>query len=305
MIGIASPRRAFYYMLALPALASAAPDRPSLADEAMAGVVTDYRPAGKPFQVRRPGGSSPFPAVIGAMVQAGDLISVPPGGVIELLLSDDASHPLSGPGEFVVPITHPLGPVGKFFRGLAAAFHETDSSTSVDAVTRGGDCGATDAPAPLQVPILRRGARMKAGTRDLPLAWTGGCAPFSLTLVRGGAQLPLGYKAGIEARHARFDGLDLRPGQYKLILADGRNQRLSVTIIAAEEGPAMPGELRADETRLGIIARALWLSDVSGGVWRIDSFELLRPLIREHNRLAGMLGDILLYEGPDHVLAAP
>src|SRR5207237_7937104 len=108
-------------------------------------------------------------------------------------------------------------------------------------------------------PILRAGARIKAGTRDLPLAWAGGCPPFTLAVRRG--KIELASRTGLQSRQIRLDGLKLTPGHYTVAIADGLDQKFAFPVAVVEKGPQWPEDLRADETRLGVIARALWLAD--------------------------------------------
>ena len=64
---------------------------------------------------------------------------------------------------------------------------------------------------------------------------------------------------------------------------------------ATAAGPALPPELAADASSLGVVAQALWLAEHDGGRWRLESFELLRPLIRAGDPLAGTIGDGVLW----------
>jgi hypothetical protein len=268
-------------------------------EEPGVGVVLDYKPASARISIRRKGQQTPIAAKVGAVVQGGDRIDVPAAGSIELLLSDDAVHPFAGPGIFVVPATRPIGLVGRLFRGFEASFHGPNFSASADAVTRGADCGQYDRPEPIRVPILRAGAKIKAGARDLPLAWAGGCPPFEVTVRRG--EKELGSRTGLPSRQARLEGLELTPGEHTVAIADGRSHRFVFSLTVVERGPEVPEDLRGDDTRLGVIARALWLADQEDGAWRVDSVEMLGPLIRDRNPLAGTLADVLLWKGPDRI----
>src|SRR4051794_11891821 len=107
-------------------VATSSPRSAWSAEEAGVGVVVDYKPAARPFSIRRQGGSNGI-ANIGAVVQAGDQIEVPASGSIDLLLSDDAIHPFSGPGTFVVPATRPIALIGRILRGLGIASHGPDA----------------------------------------------------------------------------------------------------------------------------------------------------------------------------------
>jgi len=279
-------------------LISATSEAVSGAEEPSVGVVLDYKPTTARISISRNGQKNPIAARVGAVVQAGDRIDVPAAGSIELLLSDDAVHPYAGPGTFVVPATRPINFVGRLLRGFEAAFHGPNFSASADAVTRGGDCGPYDRPEPIRVPILRTGAKVTAGARDLRLAWAGGCPPFEVSVHRGEEEL--GSRTGLASRQARLGGLKLIAGEHTVRIADGRHHTFGFPLLVVERGPAVPAELRGD-TRLGVMARALWLADQENGAWRVDSLETLRPLIRDHNPLAGNLEKVLLWKGPDRI----
>ena len=56
--------------------------------------------------------------------------------------------------------------------------------------------GGTHCNKPIEVTALRPGAKMLAGTRPLELAWTGGCAPFTVSVLRSnGLSLHLGRQS--------------------------------------------------------------------------------------------------------------
>jgi hypothetical protein len=267
-------------------------------DAAAAGVVVDYAPIGKPFSILRYGAAAPIPAAIGVAVRAGDRIELPANGSVVLLLADDRTYPMSGPGVFTVPEARAPGAVRRLLQAFAGVLADAELARGADAVTRGGGCERGEVPAPITVPILRTGARVEAGVRDLPLAWAGGCPPFRLSVHRGESEV--GSRTGLSSQ-GRLDALPLTPGAYVVEIAGANGSVGRFALEAVEKRPTFPDDLSVIDGRLGVIARALWLADVDGGAWRLDSFELLRPLVRGQDRLAGSIGDALLFTGPERL----
>jgi hypothetical protein len=147
----------------------------------------------------------------------------------------------------------------------------------------------------IEVPILAPGARIVAGDRDLPLAWRGGCAPFVVTVLAGGQSLV--HRESIEGRQIRLDDVPLATGRYAVVITDADSRRFEAPLEAVGAGPAVPAEIAADTSSLGVVAQAIWLAQHEDGRWRLESFERLRPLIRAGDPLAGTIGDGVLWGG--------
>jgi hypothetical protein len=143
------------------------------------------------------------------------------------------------------------------------------------------------------VPILVPGARIVAGKRDLPLAWRGGCPPFIVKLVSGKDSLV--DRESIEGWQVRLDDVPMPVGHYSVIINDATGRRFEGSLEAVSRGPTIPPDIAADTSGLGTIAQATWLAGQGGGQWRLESFELLRPLIRAGDPLAGSIGDGVLW----------
>ena len=150
---------------------------------------------------------------------------------------------------------------------------------------------------PLAMPLFSTDARVVARTRDLPITWVGGCAPYVVAILKGADTAAV--RRNIDTDRARLDDVRLAPGRYRVVLSDGANQRVEGSFEAVTELPALPADLAADRTDLGIIAQAIWLSDADGGRWRLDAFDRLRPLLRTGNALAGAIGDGILWSRPN------
>ena len=137
------------------------------------------------------------------------------------------------------------------------------------------------------------GARIAAGERDLPLAWRGGCAPFSISVLSSDKVAV--HRETIDGRQVRLDDLPLSAGRYSVVITDVGGRRFAGAVEVLAAAPVIPADIAADGSPLGVIAQAVWLSGQDGGLWRLESFERLRPLIRAGDALAGTLGDGLLW----------
>ena len=260
------------------------------------GVVADYRPAADRFSFTRPPGGESVPVQIGSIVMAGDRVTLPAGASVTVQLADGKSSSFRGPGTFTVPDARPLGKLAAILQSIPDLFDEEFRMTGT-AASRGGEtCGQPGSEVkPIDVPILVPGAKVVAGQRDLPLAWHGGCPPFVVKVLSGANSLV--HRESIEGWQVRLDDVPLTVGSYSIEITDAAGRRYEGSLEAVAKGPAMPPDLAEDTSQLGITAQAVWLARQDGGRWRLDSFELLRPLIRAGDPLAGSIGDGVLW-GP-------
>lgn len=264
------------------------------ADNAGVGVVAGYRPSAGRFTFSRPPANEQVAVRIGTVVVPGDRVKLPAGASIVVHLASGEVQTFSGAGEFTVPKSPTLGRLAKILSSLDDVF-DAEYRLAGIAASRGGEkCGAAGATvADIEVPILMPGARIAAGERDLPLAWRGGCAPFSISVLSSD-KTPI-HRETIDGRQVRLDDLPLREGSYSVLISDAGGRRFTATVNALAAAPAIPADIAADSSPLGVIAQAVWLSEQDGGLWRLESFERLRPLIRAGDALAGTLGDGLLW----------
>jgi hypothetical protein len=266
----------------------------SAADVAGVGVIAGYRPAAARYTLVRPPTGEKVPVRIGALVAAGDRLSLPAGASVAVQLANDATTNLQGPGEFVIPAARPLGKLAVLFRSLPGLFDE-EYRLDGTAASRGGEgCGhdGTAVP-PIAVPLLVPGASLVAGTRDLPLAWRGGCAPFDVRVLAG--RVTLARRDAIDGSRVRLDGVSFAPGRYTITITDVAHRRFEGTLEAVAAAPAIPVDLASDTSRLGVVAQAVWLAQQDQGRWKLESFDRLRPLIRAGDPLAGAIGDGVLW----------
>ena len=266
---------------------------PSAAVGTDVGVVAEYRPASGRFFFRRAGGRDSVPVRIGAVVQAGDQIALPSGASVTIQLAEGRTIVLPS-GTSVVPEAPSLEKrVAAIYRSLSAVF-DADFRQSRTAASRGSaSCAPGEPPAPIEVPILVSGAKVAVGMRDLPVVWSGGCAPFIVLLMKGSDTVAV--QRAIDARQTRLDHVRLVPGRYMLRVTDGTGLQFEGILEGVSGAPAAPVEILHDTTALGVIAQAVWLSKFEGGRWRFDSFERLRPLVRQRNELAGAIADGILW----------
>jgi hypothetical protein len=258
------------------------------------GVVAEYRPASARYTWARPSRSAAVPVQIGAIVVAGDRIVLPVGGSVTLQLASGKREDFKGPGTFTVPDAGALGRLGSVFDSLSHVFDD-EFRLSGTAASRGGETCRADGSsvATVRVPILADSARIEAGTRDIPLAWRGGCPPFTVSVVAADQRIV--RRESVEGWQVRLDAVPLTPGQYDVRIADATGRSYTGTLEAVRAAPAIPPDLAADDSAIGVAAQAMWLASQDGGRWRIDGFDRLRPLIRAGDPLAGSLGDGLLW----------
>lgn len=281
-------------LLALVATSSAVTASAADPSASGVGVVAEYRPASGRFNFTRAPKGEQVPVRIGSVVQSGDKLSLPAGASVLLQLSDGKVMAFNGPGAFVVPDGRPLGKLATIITSLGSMLDD-EYRLSGTAASRGGEsCGKDGVVVkPIEVPILAGGANIVAGERDLPLAWRGGCPPFVVKVLSGGDSLV--YRESIAGWQVRLDDVPLAAGTYVVVVADSDGRQFKADLVAAKEGPALPTELAADNSSLGVTAQAAWLARQDEGRWRLESFERLRPLIRGGDALAGTFGDGLLW----------
>ena len=264
--------------------------------DAGVGVVADYRPAAGRFSFTRSTNGESVPVQIGSVVMAGDRVTLPAGASVTVQLADGKTSSFRGPGTFAVPDARPLGKLAAIFQSIPDLFDDEFRMTGTAASRGGENCGQAGSEVkPIDVPILVPGARIVAGERDLPLAWHGGCPPFVVQVLSGTDRLV--HRESIEGWQVRLDDVPLPVGRYSIEIKDVAGRRYEGSLEAVATGPALPADLEGETSELGITAQAVWLARQDGGRWRLDSFDLLRPLIRAGDPLAGSIGDGVLW-GP-------
>ncbi len=83
--------------------------------------------------------------------------------------------------------------------------------------------------------------------------------------------------------------------RYALRITGSTGNGFEANLEGASSAPSAPEEIRRDTSALGVIAQAVWLRQAEDGRWRFDAFEMLRPLVRQRNPLAGVIADGILW----------
>jgi hypothetical protein len=256
------------------------------------GVVAEYRPVTGRYVLLR-GTRDSVAVKLGTVVHAGDAVLLPAGASIMVQRPRTEPLRLDGPGRQVVPTSPRMGALASFFRKLPNLFDDSYRQSRMAAGRGQTQCpGAGTPAAAIEFPMLSPGARIAAGPRDLPLAWRGGCPPYSIYLIAGTDTLVHGIT---KIPQARLNGLTLRQGPLQFVIDDAAGQHFVGTLEVMAGLPTSPPELVADTSAFGTVAHAAWLADVEGGRWQFDAFERLRPLIRAGDELASALGDAILW----------
>lgn len=256
------------------------------------GIVAEYRPAASRFSIERGPGDA-VPVRIGTVVAAGDRLSLPSGAAVIIQGGDGQRREFAGPGSFEVPAARPLGRLASIYRSISAVFDDQYRLAGTAASRSGEDCRAVADAGGIDVPILGGQPAILVGTRDLPLTWTGGCAPFTVTvLADDDATLA---QVMVDGRRVRIDQVPLPQGSYEIVVSDADGLEFRSSLEALPALPTLPAEIAADNSPLGVVAGAIWLAEQDDGRWRFDSFERLRPLIRAGDPLAGAIGDGVLW----------
>jgi len=279
-----SPLRAFAAVILVAIAATAA------ATPAEVGMIVDYSPARGSHTIRHADGTT-TPVKLGTLVVAGDVLLIDAGGHVFVQLNDGTQHDV-GPGEWRVPDSKPLGPIASLLRSLPRLL-DVQATIAASASTRSGEsCDATDPNVSIEAPILRSHSKVVIGTQNLALGWFGGCPPFAIELAK--ADRIIGAAQGLTRRQHQFIDLDLTAGVYRLRIADAAGRQRSYDIEAVAATPAPPAGLASTDSATADIARALWLADLDGGTWRLESFKTLHPLMAQKERIATLIGDYLL-----------
>jgi hypothetical protein len=196
------------------------------------------------------------PVRIGTVVNVADEIQLPPNGAITVSGAEGPARRIDGPGTFHIPPGRELGAFRRIVEAFSSIF-DVDYRTAATAVSRGtAGCTPASEPSPIAVPILRPAARIVAGLRDIPLAWTGGCPPYRVTLSHG--ETVLARREDIVRAQQRLDGVTLVAGTtYAVTIVDARGTRRAIDLTVVSAAPVPPSDLAADASPIGIVARAV------------------------------------------------
>lgn len=250
-------------------------------------VVADFQPLRAQFTLQRPGRAEPVHLHLGTSVYPGDrLVLARPGQSVTLQMADGRELRFDRPGEHRVPEARSLGRLATILGSIPDLFGDA-SGLGGTAVSRDIDrCGMPGfQPEPPRLPAApEAGARLAPGALALPVAWTGGCAPFVVELRRDGQILFA--QSGLAQRSTRIVGTRLEAGRYQLVIAgvDGQSSALQVEV--PQQALPVPAELRDATSDLGKLAEAVWFTQQEEGGWVLEAVRRLDPLVQRGDPLA-------------------
>ena len=251
-------------------------------DSSVVGLVDRVRPANLPFQIQR--GAQRLSVRVGMSVYVGDRVTIPATGAITLMLADGQPHEYSGIPMFVVPAVARATMLAKVIHMIGSIFDDGPDEGSGDTIVlRGG----THCNKPIEVTALRPGAKMLAGTRPLELAWTGGCAPFTVSVLRSNG-LSLISVGNLTARSTKLAAATFPVGVYLVTVTDGRaHTRESPLQVVAVGPPPRPACRQSARSSASLRGQSGWQTSSAGfgasrrsGSWGYEP----RPAIRSPRR---------------------
>ncbi len=140
----------------------------------------------------------------------------------------------------------------------------------------------------LGMPILeQRGNYVRAGTRDLYLAWRGGPAPFSVELSKVGQEGPgLAHRDQVASREITFESVPLTPGRYQVTIwsADGSALQALLSALEGDQIPGPPVELMksSEEDPPDSLLQALWLASEGNGDYVFEAFQQIAEIAKAY-----------------------
>lgn len=156
------------------------------------------------------------------------------GGVIEVMGHSSGRHVVRHRGLVPTPVTNIL----EWARSWFTRWHDEDVARVSISVRGGGD---------LSIPLVSGGqGRLTAGTRDLILAWQDGVAPFGIRFSPVDRSSPVASLGDVKQRRARLEKVVLRPGLYRVHLADALGAVAVGTflVVSHDQRPDGPAEVK-------------------------------------------------------------
>ncbi len=263
----------------------------AVAEDAAAVVAKYLPPKAEHIIVRSDGEEST--AGLGTPLYAGDAVRVADGGSLVVAYADGGRDTIEGPTTFSVPEKEPMGMTARIYDRLQVILGRQYRQGANLATRNPGDC--KNAALVFDAPVLRETTYLSVGHENIALAWVGGCAPYSLSLE--GTEANRIRQDDLKRPLTRFDGRGLAAGDYQLTLRDAQAQAITVTVTLGDL-PAGPINQADVQTELDVVAYAAWLANYDGGSWRLESFQQLRPWIRDGGVMAGTFGDLVMWGDP-------
>lgn len=153
-----------------------------------------------------------------------------------------------------------IAAIGKIIAG-------DDEQAPENMVAKGGD---------LQVPMaLRSGNLLLHGRRKLWLGWSGGEAPFAVSLSLDGAVTDLA--SGVAGSAADLALPEAMPERFTLVVRDARQHRIPIRFrFSNSPPPASPGTPGKPGTVTAQLAQAAFLTGEQGGAWTVEAAQMLK-----------------------------
>ncbi len=232
---------------------------------------------------------------LGTSLYAGDKLVVKAGGSLVVAYADGEKEELKGPTTFAIPEKEPMGTTARILGRMQNLLGRKYRQGSNLATRNPGSCPSDGLPASaLQAPVLAPVTRLAAGHENLSLAWMGGCPPYRLSMAAATPAVQEDLKRPL----ARLQTGKLEPGTYALTIADAQSQEIAVEVVVVSTAPNGPLE-SPPSSELEAVAHAGWLANHEEGAWRLESFQQLRPWIRQGSTLAGTYGDLVMWGDPN------
>ena len=128
-----------------------------------------------------------------------------------------------------------------------------------------------DAP---KVPAAVRGSNFITPRNSLDLAWSGGKAPYALSLVIDGKEKVLAENiAGASATNVIGEGDKPLTGKFTIVLLDAAGQTVQIRFRTAETLPR--GGPRSGSSAAGLLVTAAWLTSLKDGAWSLEALQML------------------------------
>ena len=132
----------------------------------------------------------------------------------------------------------------------------------------------------LLIPLGQDGGLRITEKKQQPLhvAWSGGHAPFTLTLKDAVGQ-PIAVEKGIASHRHIFENLSLKPGNYQLEIAGGEDQiSMPLAVVGASGSATTQKKLPStDSERQNLLIEAMTLAKKGNG-WAFESYQIAANL---------------------------
>jgi hypothetical protein len=258
------------------------------------GWVIEYSPPEAVHTIIRTASNTSVRLKLGTAVYANDTVQMSTAGRVVIALADGTERQVDGPGNWRVPNSEAPSRIWQVL-GSVLQLGEKQAQLAASAATRGNEeCmpGKSFQPDPIRVPILRVRSHVTAGVQSLAIGWYGGCPPFDVSLES--PTRVVARASSLTKRFQQFSDVDLVVGAYRVQIQDKAGVSVNHVLAVVAEGPPSPTEFTKNNATAGVLARALWLADVDGGAWRLESIKTLRPLLLQRQPVAIRMADYLM-----------